>query len=388
MAIAGKNISTVDKYLDSLDCELNVLQGWNPGLQIQAIHYGGGTPTYLTPEQLERLHHMVKRKFLILPNAELSVEVEPTVVTPAHFTTLQKQGFTRLSLGVQDLDPKVQQNVRRVCTKVTLGNVIQCARDSGFLNINADLMYGLPGQSTATLANTIDFLVDRKINRFALFGYAHVPSMKPHQKLLQQYDRPSSTDRLTQLLDSRQRLLSHGYEAIGFDHFCTAEDPMAIAQAAGILRRNFQGYTTDSASTLLGVGLSSVSQIGNSYFQNTKNLADYNRIQESKSSPVTKGLTLTQDDKVRRDLIQALMCNGYIDFKEFGQQWELCFDSHFGDELKKLRHEQYNDLIEVDSSGIRITEIGSIFIRSIAQVFDSYSQDSTKSAHVVHAPAI
>ncbi len=388
-AIAGKPSSMVDTYLDALEVEMDTVSSRLRGATVQKIHLGGGTPTYLTPSQLERLSTKLQNQFEICEDAELSVEVEPTVVSPLHFRELARAGFRRLSLGGQDLDADVQAKVRRTCTAEDLARVMDTARNAGFTSINADLMYGLPGQTQETIGKTLEFLIESAIDRIALFGYAHIPSLKPHQRLLEQYDRPGPHERLDLFIAARDTLVTHGYIPVGFDHFSHPNDSLAKASLNGTLHRNFQGYTTDAATTLIGLGVSAVSQIQSSYFQNAKRLSDYMERANSKKAPITKGIFLNPDDEVRRSTIHELMCTLSISLDQFHDMHDIAFWDYFGNELPSLKSMEEAHLVEFSKSQFKLTELGRVFLRTVAQSFDSYARHSTNhSAALPQAPAI
>lgn len=362
-----------EPYLAALLAEIDQVR---PFLEDQRpvtqMHWGGGTPTYLRPDQLEYLVGQLRARFHFAADAELSIEIDPRVTTQAHLESLRRSGFNRISLGIQDFDPQVQAAVHRQQSPEATATLVATCRRLGFESINVDLMYGLPFQTEARFATTLEQVLALAPDRLALFHYAHVPWLKPAQKLLDQDAIPDADTKLAIFEGAISTLLSAGYHYIGMDHFARPEDALTQAQRNGSLRRNFMGYTTQAGTDLYGFGVSAISEIDGHFIQNTRDLQDYQaRIQAGKS-PVTRGLCLSQDDRLRKAVIEELICNGRVEFAQLSRRFTCDFVQLFEAELDACETLAADGLICLDPGGITVTAYGQILIRNVCMVWDAY----------------
>jgi oxygen-independent coproporphyrinogen-3 oxidase len=372
--VATQDYSKTQCYLDRLDREMaHTAALIDPGRVVRQLHWGGGTPTYLNPADIRRLMAMIRRHFSnFAVDAEIGCEVDPRELTREHLAALRESGFNRLSFGVQDLDPAVQQAVNRIQPEQLIGQVYGWARELGFVSINMDLIVGLPRQTTASFARTLDRVVEWAPDRLAVFGYAHVPWMKKHQKLIQENELPSFSTRLELQKIVHDRLGLAGYLNIGMDHFAHPDDEMVRAQQNKTLWRNFQGYTTHKNCDIIAFGVSSISQTNDVYMQNEKNLKQYQQHVAATGFAVERGLRLSQDDQIRRDAITRIMCDLELSFPAFETQWGLAFKPYFADALNDLQPLADDGLVQLQSDRISVTPMGRLFLRNIAMCFDAY----------------
>lgn len=378
--VATGDYTKAYQYLDFLDMEMARVQALtDPARQVRQLHFGGGTPTYLRPQDIRRLMAMIRARFNLAPDAEMGCEVDPRELTREHLLALRESGFNRLSMGVQDLDDRVQKAVNRVQPEGLISQVYGWARELGFQSINMDLIVGLPHQTVASFAHTLDKALEWSPDRFAVFGYAHVPWMKKHQKLILEKDLPDFTTRLDLQQLIHERMAAARYVNIGLDHFAKPDDEMVKAQQTRTLWRNFQGYTTHKECDIYAFGASSISQTPDCYMQNEKNLKKYQERIGAGGLAVERGLRLTQEDKLRRDAITKVMCDMQLDMAEFGRVWQLDFASHFADALTDLQPLAADGFVEIDASRIKVTELGRLFLRNIAMCFDPYLKQASES---------
>ena len=336
--------------------------------KISHVHWGGGTPTMLAAEDFATLMEDLSRRFTVAKNAELAVEIDPRTLTEEMAWTLANAGINRVSLGVQDFNPTVQEAINRVQSFEVTNRAVGWLREAGISAINLDLMYGLPHQGEAEVVRTIDRSMELSPDRLSLFGYAHVPWMKTHQKMIDDNALPGALERWRQAEAAARRLAEHGFQRVGLDHFARADDGLALALKTGAVRRNFQGYTTDQATALIGLGASSIGSLPQGYVQNTPSLREYRRLIESGNLAVRKGLELTPEDKLRRDIIERLMCDLIVDLAEFTAAPER----RFGEELAALKPMADDGLLEINGGRILMSEIGRPFVRTACAVFDTY----------------
>ena len=329
------------------------------------VHWGGGTPTMLSAADFDGLMSDVSRRFRIAENAEIAVEIDPRTLDGNKIAALADAGVTRASLGIQDLTPEVQRAVNRVQPFKMVADAVTALRDAGITEINFDLMYGLPFQTADDVVATIDKVVELAPDRLAVFGYAHVPWMKTHQRMINEAELPDGPARWAQSEVAAERLVDHGYRRIGLDHFAAACDSLAVADENGQLKRNFQGYTTDCAETLLGLGASAIGSLPEGYVQNVVPIGQYTEIIESGRLAVRRGIALTPDDRLRRDVIERLMCGHVVDLSDLG-------DGCFTDELERLAPMASDGVVEIDQGRVRVTETGRPLLRSVCAVFDRY----------------
>ncbi len=338
---------------------------------VSHIHWGGGTPTMLSPEDFAALMARLQTQFNIRHDAEIAIEIDPRSLTGEMINTLARTGINRVSLGIQDFNPSVQQAINRHQSFTQTKAVVDELRRSGVRQISLDLMYGLPRQTQDDARRTVDLCIDLDADRYSVFGYAHVPWMKSHQKLINDNDLPDGPERMAQAQAIADQLQSHGYLPIGLDHFSRPDDTMAKALDSGKLRRNFQGYTTDTANTLIGFGVSAIGRLPQGYVQNLSSERQYKQALKQGGLPVQRGFALSPEDALRRRIIECLMCDLSVDLAHLCQQTSTTV-SQFAEELAQLQQMQTDGLVCVEGNHIQVTETGQPYIRSLCAVFDQY----------------
>ena len=350
--------------------------------EVEQVHFGGGTPNFLDPEQITEVVDVLRRHFSFARGSKMdcSIELDPRFITPAEVGQLGQAGFNRASLGVQDFDPVVQEAVNRIQgVEQTLG-IIQPCREHGFRSVNVDLIYGLPKQTLEGFARTLDITLEARPDRLAIYGYAHLPNLFKPQHRIHAEDLPSPEAKLDLLRLAIDKLGQAGYEYIGMDHFALPGDELARAQREGGLHRNFMGYTTHAESDLVGLGVSAISHIGASFSQNPRDLPSWEMAIDAGRLPVWRGMYMDEDDVIRADLIQALMCHGALDFRAFEQHHMIDFGAYFSESLARLKPLQDDGLVELDEGGLRATSRGRLLLRIIAMCFDRYLTPAADSA--------
>ena len=376
--IVTKDRTRTAEYLRYLAKEMAlVAQHIGPDRRASQLHFGGGTPTFLTPDELRELMDMLRSHFNFLPDAELGIEIDPRTVNDDTMAMLAGLGFNRTSFGVQDFDAAVQQSVNRIQPYEMVEKAVTASRKSGFESINADLIYGLPKQSMASFDRTLDRVIELAPERIALYNYAHLPSRFRAQRLIVEAELPSAEERLQIFLMSVHRLLDAGYIYIGLDHFSKPEDELHKARLDKTLHRNFQGYTTRADCDLIGFGVSAIGKVGHSYSQSVRTLKAYYEHLDVDQLPVEKGYALTPDDVLRRQVIMELMCSGPVTFAAINQAHGIDFVSYFADELVQLKQYEEAGLIVVDAHSISVTPKGRMFVRASGMVFDKHLAQST-----------
>ena len=376
--IITKDRSRTSEYLRYLAKEMAlVARHLGPDRRTAQLHFGGGTPTFLTPDELRELMAMLRSHFHFLPDAELGIEIDPRTVNDDTMALLAELGFNRTSFGVQDFDPAVQQAVNRIQPYEMVEKAVTASRKAGFASINADLIYGLPKQSTDSFDRTLDRVIALAPERIALYNYAHLPSRFRAQRLIVEAELPSAEERLQIFLMSVRRLLDAGYIYIGLDHFSKPDDELNKARLDKSLHRNFQGYTTRADCDLIGFGVSAIGKVGHSYSQSVRTLKAYYEHLDADQLPVEKGYALTADDVLRRQVIMELMCSGPVTFAAINQAHGIDFSSYFADELAQLAHYEAAGLIVVDAQRITVTPKGRMFVRAVGMVFDRHLAQST-----------
>jgi oxygen-independent coproporphyrinogen III oxidase len=366
------------RYLDYLAREMAQLATViNPRRKVVQLHWGGGTPTFLKPGEITRLGKQIRQTFAFADDAECSVEIDPRRVTPEHLRALREVGFRRVSIGVQDFDPRVQVAVHRVQPREQTESVIRQLRELGFDSINIDLIYGLPLQTVDSFSRTLDAVLEIQPDRLAVFSYAHVPWVKPAQKILTEA-LPSPEQKLQILQRIVQTLTRGGFEYIGMDHFARRDDELAVAQRQRTLHRNFQGYSTRGGTDIYAFGMSSISQTPNAYWQNTKELPAYYAALDSGKSPIARGYLVSDEDKLRREVIMRIMCDLSLNYVVMSRQLGLSFTEHFAREIESLEEFANDGLIRPYSWGFDVTAQGRFFLRNIAMKFDAYLPASTE----------
>lgn len=372
-----KDKGKAEHYLDALFNEIDK-QGalFDSERQVEQMHFGGGTPTFLSNQQILRLSEKLQSVFNFSKHGEYSIEIDPRGVDEGTIKALAKARFNRISLGVQDFNTAVQKAVNRVQSFEQTQSVIKLARDYNFESISIDLIYGLPKQSVESFKTTLKQISELKPDRISLFNYAHLPELFKPQRRINVLELPNADEKLAIFKYSMDFLLEQGYAYIGMDHFALPEDPLAIAQQQGHLYRNFQGYSTHADCDIVGLGLSSIGQVGDSFSQNEKNLQQYYEIIESGDLPVIKGQIIQADDKIRRAVIMDLICHFKLDFDKIEANFNIDFNNYFADALNELGEMHKDGLIELTENSIKVMERGKLLIRNICMVFDAYLSSS------------
>lgn len=366
--------SRADIYLDALEKEMALFP--SDGLRerpVVQVHFGGGTPNFLRPAQIARLGALLRKHFTVAEDAECSVELDPRPLTRDHVRAFHDIGMRRASFGIQDVNPDVQRAVHRVQPDECNERAFAWLREEGFESVNVDLIYGLPGQTASSFAETLRRVLAYDPDRFAVFSYAHVPWMVPSQKILERAALPDPGDKLSMLKLVIETLTGAGYSFIGMDHFAKPADELVRAMETRTLQRNFQGYSTRGGVEIRGFGVSSISQTTRTYRQNRKSLEQYYASLSGGRLPVERGLELTDEDVLRRHVIMRLMCDFALDFAPVEERFGICFREKFSVALERLREFTVDGLAEVGKAGIRVTPSGRLFIRNIAMCFDAYT---------------
>lgn len=373
--IVTRNQARVERYVEMLYREIEMQSKlFDKDRKIEQLHFGGGTPTYLDKRQLEELMEKLRGAFTFddSDNREFSIEVDPRTVDADRIRHLAELGFNRLSLGIQDFDVVVQDAVNRAQTPDDVLGLVIAARESGFESISFDLIYGLPHQTAASFDTTLDLVIGMRPDRLAVYNYAHLPQRFKGQRMINDDDIPTPEVKLDILHRTIDQLCGAGYEYIGMDHFALPDDELVLARKNGTLQRNFQGYSTHRECDLVALGVSSIGSIGNVFAQSAVTTMEYETLIENGQLPIRKGIAVDDDDLLRADVIQALMCYDKLSFDEFGSQHDIDFARYFAAEIKRLQPLADDGLIELDQSGVVITQKGRLLLRSIAMVFDRY----------------
>jgi len=373
--IITKHHERAGPYLDALETELGlVVASLGAGRPVSQLHFGGGSPTFLSDAELARLMTTLGHAFRLSPDSEVSIEVDPRTVTPARLAHFRELGFNRLSFGVQDFDPDVQQAVHRIQSFEMVEELMRSARALGYASINADLIYGLPRQTPQSFARTVRQIGALRPDRIALYAYAHLPERFKPQRRIADADLPDAGARIAMLGDAIAGFLARDYHYIGMDHFALPGDALAVARREGRLHRNFQGYSTQPDCDLVALGVSAIGRVGATYYQNAKTLPEYVEALQQGRLPVVRGHAPSADDVVRRDIIMALMCQGKLDFRTIERCHGVRVEQDFAAELAALRGLAAAGLVELDPDGVAVTEAGWFLVRAIAMVFDRHLQ--------------
>ncbi|MFH1741660.1 MAG: oxygen-independent coproporphyrinogen III oxidase [bacterium] len=361
-------------YVDLLMREMDlVVPKIHPDRTVTQLHLGGGTPTHLTPPQLDRLLSGARNRFAIEENAEQSIEVDVRITNDEHLHVLRQHGFNRISFGAQDFSERVQQAIGRIQTVERTEEFTGRCRDLGFDSMNIDLVCGLPFQTVESFQDTITTILRLNPDRIAFYNYAYLPSKMPYQRRIDPSTLPSSDERFAIFRSAIERFTAGGYVYIGMDHFAKRHDELAVAQSNGTLQRNFMGLTTRAGTDLYAFGVSSISSLPRVYVQNTKNLRQYEQALDAGDFPIERGIELTRDDRLRRWIIMELMCNLHLDFAQFNRKWNEHFNTYFKEEIASLTPFVEDGLLEPDlTNGIRLTPLGQIVVRPIVMTFDAY----------------
>jgi oxygen-independent coproporphyrinogen III oxidase len=372
--VINRNHEVAHPYIQKLKQEIDrVARRLDRSRPVVQFHWGGGTPTYLSPVQLEDLFLHTKERFTFAQDAEIGLEVDPRVTSQDHVMALRRLGFNRISMGVQDFNPLVQKTIHRIQPYDLTRDLVDSCRAQGYESINIDLIYGLPHQTSDTFADSVDKVIQLRPDRVAMFSYAHVPWLKKQQNSFAQ-SIPQGMAKFQIFRAGIERFTRAGYFYIGMDHFALSEDELYTAQHNRTLHRNFQGYTTKAGSDLFAMGVSSISGLERVYAQNFRDLKDYYTAMEGGDLPTMRGIRLNHDDLVRRAVINRILCHCVVHKKEIEDAFNLDFDEYFADELVRLKGLEKDGLVRLTSDSLFITSLGRIFIRNAGMVFDKYLQ--------------
>ncbi|MBZ2207402.1 oxygen-independent coproporphyrinogen III oxidase [Massilia soli] len=381
--VVTKNRDKATTYLSYLKREIEMQGRLFAGMnQVEQLHLGGGTPTYLSDEQMGDLMTHIRHWFKLAPDAEgeYSIEIDPRTVSPERLHSLRRQGFNRVSLGVQDFDGDVQRAVNRVQPEEETRAIIEAARSAGFRSVSIDLIYGLPRQNVISMAQTLAKVIAANPDRIAIYNYAHLPHLFKPQRRILDADMPSADTRLDMLALCIRRLADAGYTYIGMDHFARPDDDLAVAQRQGRLHRNFQGYSTHADTDLVACGVSAIGSVGATYSQNAKTLDAYYDALDRNELPIVRGARLSMDDALRRAIIQTLMCNFELSVPAIEQAYPIDFAGYFKPELERLAALAGDGLLSVDREWLTVTPKGRLLIRNICMVFDRYLSSAPQVA--------
>ena len=364
-----------DAYLQYLEQEIK-LQGelFDPDRKVIQLHFGGGTPTYHDDDQLRAVVEQLSENFLLSRSGsrEFSIEIDPRTVDGDRIAFLADIGFNRVSMGVQDFDPAVQKAVNREQDRDETLALIDAARANGFNSVSVDLIYGLPLQTAKSFEQTIDVVLTARPNRLSVYNYAHLPHLFSAQRMINSDDVPSPEVRLQLMATTINKLVEAGYVYIGMDHFALPDDELSLAMKDGTLQRNFQGYSTCRETDLIGMGVSAISKVGNSFAQNRKDIRDWQATLEDGRLPIWRGLSLSGEDRIRRAVIAAIMCQGKVRFGQIEKRYHIDFSNHFAPELELLKPLQEDGLVKLKDRGLEVTPTGHLLLRAVAMQFDEY----------------
>ncbi|MBN1007553.1 oxygen-independent coproporphyrinogen III oxidase [Amphritea pacifica] len=373
--VITRNRKKAQPYLDTLYKEMAQLSEWYANERtVEQLHFGGGTPTFISNEQMIEVMQQLRQNFKLLDDdsGDYSIEIDPREVDHEMLKVLREIGFNRVSFGVQDIELKVQQAVNRVQPVEEITDVLHEARRLGFRSINIDLIYGLPHQTLESFVKTLDTIIELSPDRLSVFNYAHMPDRFRSQSHIRAEDLPSPETKLAILETTISKLCGAGYVYIGMDHFAKPDDELALAQQNGKLHRNFQGYTTHSDCDLVAMGVSSISQIGDVYYQNEHDMGAYTAAVEDHHYAIKRGVTLTRDDRIRRAVITQLICHFQLHMADIEQQFDIRFSEYFAEELQELERFTGDGLIQLTENSIEVTPAGRLLIRRICMAFDAY----------------
>lgn len=376
--IVTRHKSRADDYLDLLEKEISLLrERFERRPMVSQLHFGGGTPTFLTNQQMRRLLDMLHESFEFSGDAECSIEIDPRRLEAGVLGLLASYGFNRMSIGVQDVDEDVQRAINRIQPPEVTQTVLEEARKLGYRSINMDLIYGLPCQSTATLARTLETVVSWRPDRIALYSYAHLPERFKPQRRIDSDKMPGPGEKLAMLKQAVTTLLEAGYVYIGMDHFALPGDELALAMDQGTLQRNFQGYSTRADCDLIALGVSAISRVGHVYAQNARTMEEYAEFLSRGELPLVRGLVMSRDDEIRRDAIHALLCQSRLDFDELDDRWGIDSRRYFSAEIEALQSLEQDGLVDLEEDAIEVTPKGRFLSRVVAMRFDKYLRAGT-----------
>ena len=370
--VITRHAHKADEYLDVLELEVRTRAALLQGRKVTQLHFGGGTPTFLTKAQISRVMNILRDEFNFEGDAEISIEVDPREIELDMLDHLRGEGFNRLSIGVQDFNKEVQKLVNREQDEEFIFAMVERAKQLGFRSTNLDLIYGLPKQTQARFAETLAQVLQMQPGRLSIFNYAHMPQLFAAQRKIKDEDLPVAEEKMAILQDTISTLTGAGYQFIGMDHFAQPDDELAVAQRNGVLHRNFQGYTTQGEADLVGFGVSAISMIGDAYAQNQKELKKYYAQVNDLRHALWKGVALDSDDLLRREVIKQLICNFKLDKTMIESEFKVTFNDYFKEDLQLLQTFINDELVEVDDQEIRVTLRGRLLIRNICMCFDKY----------------
>ncbi|HSA59407.1 MAG TPA: oxygen-independent coproporphyrinogen III oxidase [bacterium] len=382
MKIITKDHARSRRYVDVLLTELDRIASLIPGAggQVSQMHFGGGSPNYLQPDELKDVVDRTRARFRFEADAEIAIEMHPRTSTPEFCEMTARLGFNRISLGVQDFDPVVQKLINRHQTYEMTADMVALLRRLGFTAFNFDLIYGLPGQTIAEWTKTLNQVIGLRPNRLAVYSYAHVPWLKPYQRSFEDKDLPSPELKLRLFETAYRTLTAGGYQPIGMDHFALADDDLAKAHKNGTIHRNFMGYSTKADAHQIGFGLSSISYADGNYFQNHKDMEAYEAAIRAGGLATQRGYLLNRDDHVRRELIRQIMCRGVAEIPAFEKDWGIVFADYFKDDLPHLGPMIADGLVTLDSQALRVVHEGHLFLRNVAMAFDRHLEEIKSTA--------
>lgn len=389
--IVTKTPSKIEQYLDYLKREIDMMAQYLPDSRrrlVRQFQWGGGTPTYLTADQIRDIMGYIRERFEFSDDIEAGVEIDPRELTTDRLVALREMGFNRASMGVQDFNPKVQETVHRIQPEELTRRHFESLQELGFRSLNLDLMYGLPFQTADNFQYTLDRVIDMAPDRIALFNYAHVPWLKPHQQYFKREWLPSPEMKLAILKESIDRFTAAGYVFIGMDHFAKPDDELTHAQQERKLYRNFQGYSTRAGLDLYAMGITSISQTRDVYAQNVKTLSEYYTRLDQHQLPTFKGYRLSDDDQIRRWTITRLMCDFELHPGEIGDRYGIDFGQYFQQELEQLTDFKEDGLLTFQHGAIKVTSLGRLLIRNIAMTFDKYLKQPRQTAKPTYSRTV
>ncbi len=380
--VISRRTEIAEPYLQKLKKEVDLyVDRIGEGRRVIQMHLGGGTPTYFTPEQLRELMEHVKTRFDLQPlHDEISIETDPCVTTREHLEVLREVGFTRISMGLQDLDPKVQEAVERVQPDELTDQYYRWCRELGFTSINIDLIYGLPYQSLESFQRTLTRVTEWRPDRVAVFNYAHVPWIKKHQEKMPVDEMPGPGEKLNMIAMTFAHFQEQGYDGIGLDHFALPEDELSVARRQENLRRNFMGYSTLPETDILAFGVSSISEVQGAYSQNEVHFAKWNKAIEAGELPAHRGVVMSDDDRLRREVIMGIMNNLALDYAPIEERFGVNFGEYFAEALEKLAEPAADGLVELSPGRLQVTHKGHLLVRNVAMAFDAYLKPSSDEA--------
>ncbi|MBU2508125.1 MAG: oxygen-independent coproporphyrinogen III oxidase [Bacteroidetes bacterium] len=385
--IVSRNRERIHNYVDYLKNEIDLVRSYiKSGRKVSQLHWGGGTPTHLNPDEIRELTAFINNNFEFRDSSENGCEIDPRELTKEHLIALREGGFNRISMGVQDFNEKVQKAVNRIQPEDMTRRVVDWVRELDFKSINLDLIYGLPFQTVSEFEKSVDAIIDISPDRIALFNYAHVPWMKKHMELIKTEDLPTPEEKLQILKMSVAKLTDAGYSFIGMDHFAKPDDELATALRDKKLYRNFQGYSTNAGADLYAFGITSISQLGNIYAQNLKTEKEYSAALDNGKLPIMKGCQLTEDDVLRRYVITKIMCDFELDFSDVEKKFGIDFEKYFAHGLNNFGELIEDGLVTLKDRKINVSEMGRLLIRNVAMNFDGFlerKEDTAKYSRTV-----